>query len=80
MSPRIIHIPLSGGDRKAQAKDIRYAHGIYEPAAAHIEVVSDFAVATNPHFGRSSIGKHLWELLKVLPARGGIVRKLVDFQ
>ena len=25
MSPRIIHIPLSGGDRKAQAKGIRYA-------------------------------------------------------
>src|SRR5258706_15573684 len=24
MSPRIIHIPLSGGDRKAQAKGIRY--------------------------------------------------------
>ena len=29
MSPRIIHIPLSGGDRKAQAKGIRYAHGIH---------------------------------------------------
>jgi hypothetical protein len=29
MSPRIIHIPLSGGDRKAQAKSIRYAHGIH---------------------------------------------------
>ena len=28
MSPRIIHIPLSGGDRKAQPKGIRYAHGI----------------------------------------------------
>jgi hypothetical protein len=27
---RIIHIPLSGGDRKAQAKGIRYAHGIHE--------------------------------------------------
>jgi hypothetical protein len=27
MSLRIIHIPLSGGDRKAQAKGIRYAHG-----------------------------------------------------
>jgi hypothetical protein len=32
MSPRIIHIPLSGGDRKAQAKGIRYAHGIHESA------------------------------------------------
>src|SRR6476660_6616198 len=29
MSPRIILIPLSGGDRKAQAKGIRYAHGIH---------------------------------------------------
>lgn len=29
MSPRIIHIPLSGGDRKAQAKGIPYAHGIH---------------------------------------------------
>jgi hypothetical protein len=27
--PRIIHISLSGGDRKAQAKGIRYAHGIH---------------------------------------------------
>jgi hypothetical protein len=31
MSPRIIHIPLSGGDRKAQAKGIRLA---FDPAAA----------------------------------------------
>ena len=30
MSPRIIHIPLSGGDRKAQTKGIRYAHGLHE--------------------------------------------------
>ena len=29
MSPRIIHIPLSGGDRKAQAKGIRHAHGLH---------------------------------------------------
>jgi hypothetical protein len=29
MCPPIIHIPLSGGDRKAQAKGIRYAHGIH---------------------------------------------------
>jgi hypothetical protein len=29
MSPRIIHIPLSGGDRKAQAKGIRQAHGLH---------------------------------------------------
>lgn len=28
--PRIIHIPLSGGDRKAQAKGIPHAHGIHE--------------------------------------------------
>jgi hypothetical protein len=30
MSPRIIHIPLPGGDRKAQTKGIRYAHGLHE--------------------------------------------------
>jgi hypothetical protein len=29
MSPRIIYIPLSGGDRKAQAKGIRHAHGLH---------------------------------------------------
>jgi hypothetical protein len=29
MSPRIIHIPLSGGDRKAQAKGIRYGSGVH---------------------------------------------------
>jgi hypothetical protein len=29
MSPRIIRIRLSGGDRKAQAKGIRQAHGIH---------------------------------------------------
>jgi hypothetical protein len=29
MAPRIIHIPLSGGDRKAQAKGIRHAHGLH---------------------------------------------------
>ena len=28
-SPRIIHIPLSGGDRKAQTKGIRQAHCIH---------------------------------------------------
>jgi hypothetical protein len=30
MSPRIVHIPLSGGDRKAQAKGLRQAHGLSE--------------------------------------------------
>jgi hypothetical protein len=29
ISPRIIHIPLSGGDRKAQAKGIRQGHGLH---------------------------------------------------
>ncbi len=29
-SPRINRIPLSGGDHKAHAKGIRYAHGIHE--------------------------------------------------
>ena len=30
MNPRIVHIRLSGGDRKAQAKGIRQAHGLHE--------------------------------------------------
>lgn len=29
VSPRIIQIPLSGGDRRAQAKGIRQAHGLH---------------------------------------------------
>jgi hypothetical protein len=29
MSPRVIQIPLSGGDRKAQAKGVRQAHGLH---------------------------------------------------
>jgi uncharacterized protein involved in copper resistance len=29
VSPRVIHIPLSGGDRKAQAKGLRHAHGLH---------------------------------------------------
>jgi len=29
MSPRIIHIPLSGGDRKARAKGIRCGSGVH---------------------------------------------------
>ena len=29
MSPRIIHIPLSDGDRKAQAKGIRDRSGVH---------------------------------------------------
>jgi hypothetical protein len=30
VSPRIIHIPLSGGDRKALAKGLRRAHGLHD--------------------------------------------------
>lgn len=30
MSPRIIQLPLSGGDRKAQAKGLRAAHGLHD--------------------------------------------------
>jgi hypothetical protein len=29
MSPRITNMPLSGGDRKSQAKGIRHAHGLH---------------------------------------------------
>lgn len=28
--PRVIQIPLSGGDRKAQAKELRRARGLYD--------------------------------------------------
>jgi hypothetical protein len=28
MSPRVIHMPLSGGDRKAQAKGLRQPHAL----------------------------------------------------
>ena len=37
MPARIIHTPLSGGDRKAQAKGIRYTHGLQ--ASAYRETV-----------------------------------------
>jgi hypothetical protein len=30
MSPRIIRMPLSGGDRKAQARGLRQAHGLHD--------------------------------------------------
>jgi hypothetical protein len=28
--PRVIQLPLSGGDRKAQAKELRRARGLYD--------------------------------------------------
>ena len=45
MSPRIIHIPLSGGDRKAQAKGIGYAHGIHESAYRELVLIRSAAEA-----------------------------------
>ena len=45
MSLRIIHIPLSGGDRKAQAKRIRHPHGL------HANFVHGFGA--DPERGRS---------------------------
>ena len=43
MSPRIIQIPLSGGDRKAQVKGIRQAHGLH--ASYYAESVTIRAAA-----------------------------------
>jgi hypothetical protein len=48
MSPRIIHIPLSGGDRKAQAKGIRHAHGIHESAYRESVLIRSAAEGENP--------------------------------
>ena len=45
MSPRIIHIPLSGGDRKAQAKGIRYAHGIHASQYRELVLIRSAAEA-----------------------------------
>jgi hypothetical protein len=49
MSPRIIHIPLSGGDRKAQAKGIRQAHGIH---ASHYRQSVLIAAPPRPRSGK----------------------------
>jgi hypothetical protein len=45
MSPRIIHILLSGGDRKAQAKGIRQAHGIHASHYRHSVLIRSAAEA-----------------------------------
>ena len=39
MSPRIIQIPLSGGDRKAQAKSLRQAHGLHDSYFAQSQLI-----------------------------------------
>jgi hypothetical protein len=43
VSPRIIHIPLSGGDRKAQAKGLRQAHGLSESYFRQSQVIRSAA-------------------------------------
>jgi hypothetical protein len=45
MSPRIIHIPLSGGDRKAQANGIRHAHGLHESQYRESQLIRSAAEA-----------------------------------
>lgn len=45
MSPRIIQIPLSGGDRKAQAKGIRQAHGLHASYYAESLIIRTAAEA-----------------------------------
>ena len=47
-SPRIIHIPLLGGDRKAQAKGIRYAHGIHASHYREFVLIRSADEANNP--------------------------------
>jgi hypothetical protein len=47
MSPRIIHIPLSGGDRKAQVKGIRHAHGLHESYFKESGLIRSAAEAKN---------------------------------
>jgi hypothetical protein len=39
MSPRIIHIPLSGGDRNAQPKGIRQAHGLHNSQFRELQLI-----------------------------------------
>jgi hypothetical protein len=43
LSPRIINIPLSGGDRKAQAKGIRYAHGLHNSQFGESQLIRSAA-------------------------------------
>lgn len=45
MSPRIIPIPLSGGDRKAQVKGIRQAHGLHNTYYAESVMIRSTAQA-----------------------------------
>jgi hypothetical protein len=45
MAPRIIHIPLSGGDRKAQAKGIRRAHGLHNSYFQESQLIRSAAEA-----------------------------------
>jgi hypothetical protein len=45
MAPRIIHIPLSGGDRKAQAKGIRHAHGLHNSYFQESQLIRSAAEA-----------------------------------
>jgi hypothetical protein len=46
MSPRIINIPLSDGDRKAQANGIRHAHGLHNSQFHESVLVRSAAEAT----------------------------------
>lgn len=45
MSPRVIHIPLSGGDRKALAKGLREAHGLSESYFRQSQLIRSAAEA-----------------------------------
>jgi hypothetical protein len=59
MSPRIIHIPLSGGDRKAQANGIRYAHGTHASAYREgMEMPPEIKRGNNGDVGERGHDKH----------------------
>jgi hypothetical protein len=48
MSPRVIHIPLSGGDRKSLAKNLRYAEQAFQAEtkkAAEAQRIADAKLA-----------------------------------
>jgi hypothetical protein len=52
MSPRIIHIPLSGGDRKAEAKGVRQAHGLHASSYRESVLIRSAAEAKIPEADR----------------------------
>jgi hypothetical protein len=69
MSPRIIHIPLSGGDRKAQAKGIRYAHGIHESAYRESVLIRNTTASGKARSVSPMYNRHFVASLTPFPSR-----------